>query len=673
MKRIISLVLCAVLLSCSFCFVSTAADVTATGATVVDLGIPTLSMYPVGSTYATARTVWDVESYDGKIYIGCGNYDSNAGSNVGLLPVYSYDPATQTWTKEYSVNDEQISRFFSEWGNLYIAGMDPGAGAGENGNFYYQVDGKWATNSSVYRGIHMFDMLFLEDGKTVFAGLGTNTGVQPYISKSTDGGKTWNLVSFKKDGSTISNTSTTWSRTHNMFEYNGEIYGTLWVSGGGNTGNMGLYKYNASTDTMDYYAATPSSLYLNSMSNGYDFTFNGKFVSVYNSITVFSDDLKSWNTISGYTGTPTCAQVIGDYMYFTTYSGNDNYLYRTKDLSYFEQLSQITINDSNYTYVQSFDYLDGTFYMGTRSSYAASESNGTVFALTLTEDNCTHANMVTETTEATCTVDGLKSESCPDCGYNNDTVLTAPGHSYTGEWIVETAATCTTDGLERRECSACTDGDSRVIEATGHDMPETWTQLIAPTCSAVGYERRVCADCSYAESQAIPMVDHEYSDEYTVDQAMTCTEDEIKSRHCLNCTATTDVVTTATTGHNFVGASCTACGEAAPVIMGDANGDDAVNVIDLTIGAQYIAQRGISGTFDLSAYDIDLLDLTGDGKLDQLDLNAIAAIIRAAEILRGNFSRNVSPRPFKSSRKGAFSLGYITVSCLSGDFLLLYH
>jgi len=630
MKRIISFVLCAILISCSFTFVSSAANITATGGTVVDLGIPTLSMFPVGSTYANARTVWDVEAYDGKIYIGCGNYDSNAGSNVGDLPVYSYDPATETWTKEYNVHDEQVSRFFSEWGNLYIPGMDPGSGAGENGNYYYKAGGKWATYSSVYRGIHMFDMLFLEDGKTVFAGLGTNTGVQPYISKSTDGGKTWNLVTFKKDGATLTNTSSTWSRTHNMFEYKGEVYGTLWVSGGGNTGNMGLYKYNASTNTMDYYAATPSSLYLNSMSNGYDFTFNGKFVNVYNSITVFSDDLKSWNTVSGFTGTPTCAQVIGDYMYFSTYYGSYSYLYRTKDLSYFEQLASVNFNDPNYSYISAFDYLDGTFYLGTRSGSAASAVNGTVVALTLTEDGCTHKNLITETTAATCTIDGLKKESCPDCGYNKDTVLTSPGHAYTGEWVTEKAATCTTDGLERRECSNCVEGDTRVIEAPGHAMPDTWTQLIAPTCQKVGYERRVCANCSYAESRAIAKSDHDYSDEYTVDQEMSCTEDEVKSRHCVNCDATTDVITTAATGHDYVGGACTKCGATSPVIAGDANGDGAVNIIDLTIGAQYMAQRGTEGTFDLTACDIDLLDLNDDDKIDQLDLNAIAALIRAA-------------------------------------------
>jgi len=62
---------------------------------------------------------------------------------------------------------------------------------------------------------------------------------------------------------------------------------------------------------------------------------------------------------------------------------------------------------------------------------------------------------------------------------------------------------------------------------------------------------------------------------------------------------------------------------------GDSNGDGAVNIIDLTLSAQYIAQGGLTGDFDLSGCDFAAMDINGDGVIDQLDLNAIAAIIRA--------------------------------------------
>ncbi len=61
--------------------------------------------------------------------------------------------------------------------------------------------------------------------------------------------------------------------------------------------------------------------------------------------------------------------------------------------------------------------------------------------------------------------------------------------------------------------------------------------------------------------------------------------------------------------------------------LGDGNGDGVVNIIDMTISAQYIAQRGLTGSFDLSDCDFAAMDINGDGVLDQLDLTAIGLMI----------------------------------------------
>jgi len=63
-------------------------------------------------------------------------------------------------------------------------------------------------------------------------------------------------------------------------------------------------------------------------------------------------------------------------------------------------------------------------------------------------------------------------------------------------------------------------------------------------------------------------------------------------------------------------------------VMGDGNNDGTVNIIDVTLAARYIAQRGVTGDFDLSECDIEMFDVNSDGTIDQLDLNGIAAIIR---------------------------------------------
>ncbi|MBQ8696662.1 MAG: DUF4832 domain-containing protein [Clostridia bacterium] len=57
---------------------------------------------------------------------------------------------------------------------------------------------------------------------------------------------------------------------------------------------------------------------------------------------------------------------------------------------------------------------------------------------------------------------------------------------------------------------------------------------------------------------------------------------------------------------------------------GDVNADGVVNVLDLQLAARYIAQRGVSGTYDLSAYDFAPADMDDNGVIDQLDLNLMA-------------------------------------------------
>lgn len=61
---------------------------------------------------------------------------------------------------------------------------------------------------------------------------------------------------------------------------------------------------------------------------------------------------------------------------------------------------------------------------------------------------------------------------------------------------------------------------------------------------------------------------------------------------------------------------------------GDANCDGTLNVLDLQLTARYIAQRGVSGTFDLSSCNFDLADMDKNSVIDQIDLNLLSTKIR---------------------------------------------
>lgn len=559
--------------------------------TVTELGIPTLDLFPINSRYANARSVWGITEFEGRIYIGCGNFNTNAGTGVGgSLPVYSYDLATQSWRVEYNANTEQIARFYKKWDNLYVPATDHTTGS--YGVYYYKEDGTWGAKSTGLRAEHIFDMHFMADGKTVFAGVDPYTSAQPYVARSTDGGVKWTRVYFTRNGVAVKGTSGVFYRTYNIFEYRGEVYATLWASSDTLSANMGLYKYNGATDTMEYYAPTHENLIKNNMTVGSDFTFNGKFVNVYNGFYVYSDDLKSCEerTAPSFLGTPVCAKVIGDAVYMVSYSPKtshvESYIYKSTDLTTFTMVGAVKLPDS---YILSFDYHEGTFYMGTSWSETQSQTNGTVFSVKLNRQGCTHKNLITEIVPDTCFEDGLQTDSCPDCGYVNKTVL----------------------------------------HCDGHDYPEEWTICLSPSCTEEGIEGRSCNDCGENENRTVSPLGHEFSPEYTTDVYLTCTQNGRQSRHCVRCPEITDVITTPAPGHVYADYICTACGEGEPFRPGDCNGDTEVNVIDMTLAARYIAQQGSEGAFDLTACDMTATDFNLDGVIDQLDLNLLAEHILA--------------------------------------------
>ncbi|MBQ8696690.1 MAG: hypothetical protein IJ519_03120, partial [Clostridia bacterium] len=161
MKRIATLLLALVMLSASLT-VPCSAEGTEEKGILTNLGIPMKSYIPDSSQYLYGRSVWDIEEYNGKVYIGSGDFDANSGTNLtGGSPILAYDIETGKWSKEYTAPDEQISRFIKARGNLYIPAQDP---TGASGNIYSLVNGVWSTQSNVTYGTHVFDLEFDDDG-----------------------------------------------------------------------------------------------------------------------------------------------------------------------------------------------------------------------------------------------------------------------------------------------------------------------------------------------------------------------------------------------------------------------------------------------------------------------------------------------------------------------------
>jgi len=154
------------------------------------LGNPYQSDYPDGEDIY-ARNIWDLQVYQGKVYLGAGN-SSNDGpaQNAGPVNIYSYNPVINQFSKEGEVDDEQIDLYRVLNGDLYIPGHDA-LERWSRGNFYrLGSDNQWDKIRNIPDAIHVYDMAY-NNGK-LYAALGARSGSE--VAVSDDDGETWEKI-----------------------------------------------------------------------------------------------------------------------------------------------------------------------------------------------------------------------------------------------------------------------------------------------------------------------------------------------------------------------------------------------------------------------------------------------------------------------------------------------
>lgn len=152
------------------------------------LGNPYEHLYPdYHPEMIYARNIWDMQAFDGRIYVGAGN-SANSGPavNAGPLPIMYLDPQTRLFATELVVDDEQIDLYQIIDGRLVIPGHDP-TESWKWGNFYRLEDDGWKKYRNIPNGIHNYSMIS-HDGR-FFAGLGTEDGAAVAVSE--DDGESW--------------------------------------------------------------------------------------------------------------------------------------------------------------------------------------------------------------------------------------------------------------------------------------------------------------------------------------------------------------------------------------------------------------------------------------------------------------------------------------------------
>ena len=181
---------------------------------IKDLGVPTIKRYPSGET---VRCIWDTKVYDGKVYVGMGDYDKNTHPS----DVWAYDIKKRKWVLTCSVDDEAIIRFIELGGNVLVApGTDPSEDW-EMGNYYILQNGKWQKQRVLPNVIHNFDIIDY-DGKRMY-GVGADYGLLPAIYTE-DNGKTFKTFEFFKNGEPYLVKSEDYARGYEFFEVFSELY-----------------------------------------------------------------------------------------------------------------------------------------------------------------------------------------------------------------------------------------------------------------------------------------------------------------------------------------------------------------------------------------------------------------------------------------------------------------
>jgi hypothetical protein len=131
-----------------------------------------------------SRQISTIKAYAGLLFTGCGDY----GANTGPIDIYSFNPATQSLAKEYTMQTEQIARYYIAGKNLYAVSLDPRAP--NPVDFAYRGAKKPTWTGLGTLGLaHNFDIASLTGSDIWIAG-GADNG-NAIAVHSTDGGQTF--------------------------------------------------------------------------------------------------------------------------------------------------------------------------------------------------------------------------------------------------------------------------------------------------------------------------------------------------------------------------------------------------------------------------------------------------------------------------------------------------
>ncbi len=131
-----------------------------------------------------------------------------------------------------------------------------------------------------------------------------------------------------------------------------------------------------------------------------------------------------------------------------------------------------------------------------------------------------------ETHDATCSADGITTETCLECGHTSATVIPATG-VHTFDWtgdVFTSPSTCSVKGYKLTTCTVCDDATTVTeleLDSSVHTFDWDGDVFTSPsTCIVKGYKLTTCTECGDATTVTTLDLDgnaHVYSSEWSSD------------------------------------------------------------------------------------------------------------------------------------------------------------
>lgn len=324
--------------------------------------VPAYSYY----THIKSRGIRELKAYDGKIFMGLGDWTNNTGP----VKILYYNTVTDKIETSGTIEDEAVEAFTIIDNKLYTTGTDPRASLWDYGRYYiYNIDSNSWEQHEFQRGwIHVFEIVEY-NGKLFMCGSTNASKEKTPIQVSYDNGNTFEDVTIKKDGEQLPYNNSL--RFYAFIKFKGDLYAYTYSD------YYGIYIYDEEKNEFNFLRTlggkeseygVPETFRYNVIHFRNNTVFNNNFIYITGGTYAYksSDMLKYEKLPITTTDVVQDAVVHDDILYTLSYQYNDDKtfstrIYSTKDLETFNLVYEFQID----TLPFSIEYYEDNIYIGT--------------------------------------------------------------------------------------------------------------------------------------------------------------------------------------------------------------------------------------------------------------------------------------------------------------------